>query len=228
MKKMLLLAVALCTAIALQAQESERYPSYIQVTGAAEEEITPNEIYLSITINERDQKGRVSIEEQQRAMLSILKKAGVDIDTQLSVIDLSSTFFKRNSSLSTAQYRLLLHDAATVARVWRELDQLGISQVSIERTTHSELERYRSEVRQAAMRSARQKAVELAEAVGQQAGKCFYIYDLNSEAVPLQKNMVMMARGAMADSATECASIPTIEFAKITLTYRVQAKFVLE
>ncbi|MBQ8652567.1 MAG: hypothetical protein IJ477_04555 [Alistipes sp.] len=45
--------------------------------------------------------------------------------------------------LATAQYRLLLHDAATVARVWQQLDQLAISQVSIEKMTHSKMAEYR-------------------------------------------------------------------------------------
>ena len=227
MKKIFLVAVVLLCSVVAHAQQTEAFPSYVQVYGVAEEEITPDEIYLLITINERDQKGRISIREQQRSMLSMLKREGVDVEKQLTMVDLSSSFFKRNNALAVAQYRLLLHDAATVARVWQQLDQLAISQVSIEKMTHSKMAEYRAEVRQAAIRAAKQRATELAEAIDQRVGRCFYIYDMNADGVAMQKSNMLMARGATTDFA-EAEEQPSLEFSKIKLPYRVQAKFVLE
>lgn len=227
MKKLLVLMAAVAMTLTAAAQQEEAYPSYVQVYGSAEQEITPDEIDLSITINERDSKGKITVEQQQREMVAALKKLGIDVEKQLRVVDLSSTFFKRNTSVATAQYRLCLHDAATVARAWQALDGLGISQVSVARLSHSKMGEYRVEVRKEAIRAARQKAVELAEAIGQQVGKCFYIFDTNSEGVPVYKSNVMMAR-ASADTAVEEAADPALEFQTIKLSYRVQAKFVLE
>lgn len=226
MKKSLFLLFALLWGVVASAQEEAVYPSYVQVNGVAEQEITPDRITLSITINERDSKGKISVEEQQRTMITALKKLGIDVEKQLRVVDLSSTFFKRNNSVATAQYRLELHDAATVSRAWQALDRLGISQVSVERLSHSKIEALRVEVRKEAIRAARQKASELAEAIGQQIGKCFYIYDTSSEGSPIYKSNVMLARAAV-DAVTEEAN-PALEFQTIKLSYRVQAKFVLE
>ena len=228
MKKILFATLALMLAVTVSAQESELYPSYVQVYGVAEEEITPDEIYLLITINERDQKGRVSVEQQQRAMVAMLKKNGVDVERQLTMVDLSSSFFKRNNSLAVAEYRLLLHDAATVARIWQQLDELLISQVTIEKMTHSKIEEYRAEVRQGAIRAAKQRATELAEAIDQRIGRCFYIYDMNADGVAVQKSNMLMARGVSMDAAVATEAQPALEFSKIKLSYRVQAKFVLE
>ncbi len=230
MKKYLLLMAAVVATLTAVAQEESLYPSYVQVYGAAEKEVVPDQIYLSITINERDSKGKITVEEQQREMIAVLKKLGVDVEQQLKVVDLSSAFFKRNTSVATAQYRLELHDATTAGRAWRALDELGISQVSVEKLSHSKLAEYRVEVRKEAMRAARQKAFELAEAIGQQIGKCFYIFDTNSESNPVYKSNVMMARATsdMAFAEAEEAAMPALEFQNIKLSYRVQAKFVLE
>lgn len=226
MKKMLLLVAAVLVAWVAEAQQAEAYPSYVQVQGVAEMELTPDEIYLSIVINERDSKGKITV-EQQREMIAVLKRLGVDVEQQLKMVDLSSAFFKRNTSVATAQYRLLLHDAATVARVWQALDGMGISQVGIEKMDHSEIEKYRVEVRQEAIRAAKRKAEELASAIDQEVGRCFYIFDMSGDSTPLLKSNVMMARATGADFALEESAEPSLEFSTIKLSYRVQAKFEL-
>lgn len=228
MKKMLLLVAAVLVAWVAEAQQAEAYPSYVQVQGVAEMELTPDEIYLSIVINERDSKGKITVEQQQREMIAALKRLGVDVEQQLKMVDLSSAFFKRNTSVATAQYRLLLHDAATVARVWQALDGMGISQVGIEKMDHSEIEKCRVEVRQEAIRAAKRKAEELASAIEQEVGRCFYIFDMSGDSTPLLKSNVMMARATGADFALEESAEPSLEFSTIKLSYRVQAKFELK
>lgn len=76
MKRIILLAAAALIACGAVAQTNETYPSYVQVTGSAEREIEPDEFYLAVTINERDSKGKISIEQQQREMVAALKKLG--------------------------------------------------------------------------------------------------------------------------------------------------------
>ena len=41
---------------------------YIEVTGTIETEISPNEIYLNIVLNENNNKGKLSIEDQENQM----------------------------------------------------------------------------------------------------------------------------------------------------------------
>ena len=133
MRKLVFLAAALAMTLTAAAQTQEAYPSYIQVNGRAEKEIVPDEFYLSIVIDERDSKGKISVESQQREMIAALRRQGVDVEKQLKVANLSSEFFKKNTSVATAKYQLKLGSAAEAANVWQALDKLGISDVSSSR-----------------------------------------------------------------------------------------------
>ena len=229
MKRFILAAAVAFLALPAAAQVQEAFPSYIQVNGRAEREIAPDEFYLQIVINERDSKGKVSVESQQRDMIAALKRLGVNIEKQLKVANLSSEFFKKNTSVATAKYQLQLGSSAEVGKVWQALDGLGISNVSILKVSHSQLERYKSEVRVEAMRNAKQNAATLAEAIGQTIGKCFYVYDSNNDVMPVFYNNMAVMRSAKAfDAAEAAAGEEPLDFKTIKLQYSVQAKFVLE
>ena len=139
MKRLVLMAAALCAALTAAAQQ-EAFPSYIQVNGRAEKEVVPDEFYLSVVIDERDSKGKISVESRQRELIAALRKQGVDVEKQLKVANLSSEFFKKNTSVATAKYQLKLSSAAEVAKVWQALDALGISDVAIQRVSHSAID----------------------------------------------------------------------------------------
>ena len=229
MKRFILAAAVALLALPAAAQVQEAFPSYIQVNGRAEREIAPDEFYLQIVINERDSKGKVSVESQQRDMIAALKRLGVNVEKQLKVANLSSEFFKKNTSVATAKYQLQLGSPAEVGKVWQALDGLGISNVSILKVSHSQLERYKSEVRVEAMRNAKQNAATLAEAIGQTIGKCFYVYDSNNDVMPVFYNNMAVMRSAKAfDAAEAAAEEEPLDFKTIKLQYSVQAKFVLE
>ena len=115
MKKLIAMAVVALMALPAAAQMQEAYPSYIQVTGRAEKELTPDEFYLQIVINERDSKGKISVESQQRDMVAVLRKLGVDVEKQLKMANLSSEFFKKNTSVAMAKYQLQLGSSGEVA-----------------------------------------------------------------------------------------------------------------
>ena len=229
MKRLILWAVAALVALPAAAQTQEAFPSYVQVYGRAEKEIAPDEFYLQIIINERDSKGKISVESQQRDMIAALKRLNVDIDKQLKVANLSSEFFKKKSSVATAKYQLQLGSSAEVARVWQALDDLGISNVSILKVSHSKIDQLKEEVRVEAIRNARKNAATLAEAIGQQVGRCFYIYDSNSNVVPaVYDNMVLMRSAKDVATAEMQVEEDPLEFKTLRLEYGVQAKFVLE
>lgn len=229
MKRLILWAVAALVALPAAAQTQEAFPSYVQVYGRAEKEITPDEFYLQIIINERDSKGKISVESQQRDMIAALKRLNVDIDKQLKVANLSSEFFKKKSSVATAKYQLQLGSSAEVARVWQALDDLGISNVSILKVSHSKIDQLKEEVRVEAIRNARKNAATLAEAIGQQVGRCFYIYDSNSNVVPaVYDNRVLMRSAKDVATAEMQVEEDPLEFKTLRLEYGVQAKFVLE
>ena len=201
MKKLILIAAVALMALPAAAQVQEAFPSYIQVNGRAEKEITPDEFYLSVIINERDSKGKISVESQQRDMIAALKRLGVNVEKQ----------------------------AAEVSKVWQALDNLGISNVSILKVSHSKIDQYKEQVRVEAMQNAKQSAQTLAQAIGQSVGKCFYIYDSNNNVMPVfYDNMAVMRSAKAMGVAEDAAADEPLDFKTIKLQYNVQAKFVLE
>lgn len=229
MKKLFLFAVvALCfTSInVVQAQMYEPKPA-VDVSGYAEMKVTPDEIFLSITLDESDTKGKVTLEEQRKAMFQALKRLKIDVEKQLKVVDMTSDYFRRKSSLAVTKYELKVGTADEARRVFEALDAVKISNVNIVRMQCSKLEEYRAEARKAAIRNAKMKATELAEAIDQSIGPCIDIDDYTTP----HSDGIIYVRGfatkssndAMAEEVVE----PIIEIKPITIKYNVSAKFEL-
>lgn len=231
MKKSILAALVALLVLPAAAQvQEESFPSYIQVNGRAEKEVVPDEFYLQIVINERDSKGKISIENQQRDMIAALKRLGIVTDRQLTVSNVSSSYFKKNTSLAAAKYQLKLNSAAQMAAAWQTLTDLGISDLSLLKVGRSDLESLKQEVRREAIVNARECAEELAGAIGQQVGKCFTIIDYNNDVMPTFYNnsAVFRAKGMLDAAIEEADAEEPLDFKTIKLSYNVQAKFVLE
>lgn len=223
MKRLLITLVALTFALPVFAQEEE---NYIQVNGTSEMEIVPNQFYLSITLDEGDTKGKQAIELQRKQMIAVLKALGIDTEKQLTMADMSSSYFKRGTSLSIAKYQLLLSTTEQVVSVYDKLSEIGISDIDISRVSHTDMEQFKSKCRQDAMKNAKAIATELATAVGQTIGSCIYIYDSNRGITPSYYNDGIMLMRSVAKISAEMAEEPTpVEFKKITINYSVTAKF---
>lgn len=232
MKKIVLMMAAVsifAACLPAAAQSDEKFPCYADVTGYAERDVTPDTFYLTIVIAEKDSKGRISVENQQRDMLKSLRSLGVDTDRQLTMADMSGEYFKKKNTLLTVQYRLKLTSSADVQRVYSALGELGISSVTIRSVSCSKMNEVRNEVRIEAMKNAREKATMLAEAVGQGIGACIrindYSRDVAEEAVMTYNLRVVKTANADADFMLEDEDVP--EFKPIKVTGNVNARFVL-
>ena len=235
MKKLLVMAAGLLLlSTAASAQQSETYPSYITVTGNAEREVTPDEIYVGITVDESDSRsGKITVAEQERKMIAELKKLGIDTDKALQIGDMSgdlkSYVLRRDRVQTQKSYVLKVNDAATLGKVFQALGGIGISQMRLIKATRSDLEQIRMELRAEAMKNARQIAETLAGAIGQKAGKAFMISDNNyygngtiyfNEAMPV-------ARSAKMEAMAADTSAP-LEFQDLRINCSVNVRFILE
>lgn len=198
---------------------------YIEVTGEGKLEIIPDEIYLSITIDEGD-RGRQSMEKQERDMLKQLESIGVDSKSQLKVLDFNSGFKTRiiGQKINTAKsYQLLLRQTKRVPQVFAELEKVGISNITLLRVDHSEIEAYELEVKMLAIRSAKQKAEKMLSELGHSVGKPLYIQERN---VGFGRQNDYMARGVA--SFAESEALPDLDFQTIVLQYGVQVRFSID
>ncbi|MBO7342477.1 MAG: SIMPL domain-containing protein [Alistipes sp.] len=212
-------------AFSASAQTTEMIPT-VAVNGQSQIRVLPDEIYLSIRLDESDTKGRLTIEEQRRKMFSALKRAGVDAEKQLFVQDMSSSYFRRSRSLAATLYELKLSSADAVRKVFDELDAAGITNVTVTRTSHSDMDGLRRQARQKAIQDAQQRARDLAEAIGQSIGACYEISDYTTSTQPVYRKNMLMATSAAMDVVAQEAE-PEVQFEQIEITYSVSAKFYL-
>ena len=199
----------------------------VSVNGSAQLKVTPNEIYIAIKLDETDTKGKVTLEEQRKEMFAALKKCNIDIEKQLSVTDMSSSFFRKRGSLAASNYELKVASADEARKVFEELDKRGISNVNITRAACSDMEQHRTEARKMAILDAQARAKALAEAIGQTIGACYEINDYNTSVQPVNATRTMLAKGMVAMDAAAEESMPEVEFEQLTITYNVSAKFLL-
>ena len=231
MKRIIFGVVALLTFIAFTttdatAQELGQTIPTVSVNGSAQLKVLPDEIYITIKLDEGDTKGKVTLEEQRRNMFAALKKVGVDAEKQLAVVDMSSSYYRRRGALAVTQYELKVATAEQVGKVFEALEKVGIPNVNVTRTAYSKMEELRSEARKAAMVNAQQRARELAEAVGQSVGACYEINDYTTTTQPVvYRSKVMMANAALDGVAEEAE--PNVEFEQIVVSYNISAKFLL-
>ena len=202
----------------------------ISVNGTCVMKLVPDVIHISIILNEADTKGKVSLAEQQKRMKAALKKCDVNIEEQLSVLDMDNVFNRRKRALSSSKYELRVSTAAQARKVFDELENVGISNVSVTHTSVSDMASKCSEARRLAILNAKHKAEELADALGQSVGDCYEINDYNNdyqEGSPVLMKTVR-AFGTRNGDVAEDAIEEDIEFQEHTLRYSVSAKFILK
>ena len=219
-------AMMILSSVAASAQNSPITPS-VSVNGSAQIKVTPDVIYLTIKLDESDTKGKVTVEEQRKGMFSALKKCGIDIEKQLSVQGMSSSFYRKRGSLAATQYELKVSSADEARKVFEQLEKVGVVNVNISRATSSKLEEYRAEARQAAMRNAQMRASQLAEAVGQTIGACYEINDYTTNVEVSTRGRLLMKNAVMMDAAVTEEAEPEVDFEQIVINYNISAKFYL-
>lgn len=178
MKSLLAAAFLFVTVSGFGQDQQEKKPT-IEVAGTAEIKIIPDEIYITINIEERESgRDKISVEEQESQLQKAVKDLGIPIKN-LSLSGASSNYIKRSlwgsDVISQTEYILMVSNAREVGKVFEKLDELKIDNARIDRVDHSEMEKFKKEVRIMAIQAARDKADYLLEAIGQKRGKAIYI-----------------------------------------------------
>lgn len=206
--------------------------NYIEVVGSSKREVTPNKIYLSVQINEKDNKGKVSLEELETKMLQKLQELGLDLEKQVSIKDLGSNFqfylLLKTNVYTSKSYEILVYDGETAGKVIVELAKQDISNISVSKLEHSDIENITLEVKQEAIKNAQTKAKNLVSALDQEIGKAIHIQEFDDPEDlydALQGRVVgVRIRGYAASEA----ALPSLNFESITIESRILVKFILE
>ena len=233
MKKLIAVALLVCSAVTLNAQVQGKNfidMNYIEVAGYNKTEVTPDKIFINFRINEADTKGRISVAQLERDVIAAFRRIGIDVQNKLTVSDMSSGFKKYllrgQDVMNSKDYTVEVGSAAVASQVFDELDKAGVANASVQRVDHSDMENIIIQSRAAAVRNAQAKARALAEAVGQKAGRALYIQDIDRTYSPVVYRAAVVKSTVLGEAAGGGDS--SLEFEDITVESNVTVCFALE
>ncbi len=230
MKLLISISILCFTSLYAQSQQKNFIDQpYIEVKGSADTLVTPDLLYMDITISEEDSKGRSSVEELEKQMLSELEKLSIDLEKQLFVADASSNFksyfLSGQKVLKTKHYNLLVYKASTLGEVLKRLQSIGIANINLGKTEYSKIDDLQTHVKAKAVQGAKLSAEAMTKALDQKLGKAIYISESNSYVYPLQaKFSSLQVRGM---SSTEEVT-PELSFNQIEIKSEVLVRFILD
>jgi len=235
MRTKILLAVVAVLPLLAMSQESlsgKETPS-IEVVGTGEMEIVPDQIYISFTLKERfEGKTKIRLEDQEKDMKKKLDKLGIDLK-DLQLADATSDFItikrKKKDVIASKDYILMVSTTGTLAKVFELLDEINAFNADIQRVDHTEIKKFRKEVKMQAVQAAKEKAAYLLEAIGETIGKPILIQERETydEFQPMRK-MALMSNVSMEAAGDAAEALPELSFQKIKLKYSVFARFAIK
>lgn len=229
----LVVVIISMTAIAQQPIPTQEEKPNIEVTGSAEMEVVPDEIYISIVLREKNKNNdKWKIETQEDNLIQKLKETGFDIkNLSLSGADgdLQYRVFRKNRVLTEKRLLMKVKDAGEVNKLFQILDELEIEDAGISKTSHSQIEKFRKEIKIEAMKAATDKADYLLTAIGEQTGKPLMIreqdYTFNTENIYGSRASNQVVLRGISNSYTPKGFENEIAFTKIKIRYEIFAKF---
>lgn len=227
MKRGMVLVAVLMLTTSLYAQQTNVMDQpYIEVSGQAEVEVVPDKIYVQITID-GDSKGQETVLQQEKEMVQRFDALGIDVEKKLVVQELFNSALKSNKVTTFKMYRLEVNSATQLAHVFQALQAIGIAQAEIESVDVSNKEELIQKIRAEAAQNARQNALVLANALGQELGKALYVQDYSTS--PYEYMNMSTKDYAMAEVREVVAEVaPVLEFQKVTFNSSVRVRFLLK
>ncbi len=217
-------------ASSVNAQNNIPSVPYIEVRASATRKVTPDEIYLKITIKESDYKGKKSLQDVQNIMIKVLEKQGVDVEKNLTVLSMGSslklkTFLSKIKTMTEAVYMLKLTDAETVQNVISALESQEISNIVLAETKYSKRDALESELGVEAIKKAKQRATELIAAIGQEIGKAIYVNSWSMNEIISPRNYKAMAARSVVEESADAAAQPTLSITENEYSVDVNVRF---
>jgi len=206
---------------------------YIETSAKVDTLVTPDRIFLTILITEKDTKNRTSVEELESKMNLKLKSLSIITEKQLTLNDLSSNykkyFLKQQDILKNKSYSLVVYDAKTASKVIAALEEEEISNVSLEKTEYSKTEELLLILKGKAIVKAKNTAISLTKPLNQKVGNAIYITDSNSVSNMFRDKASKIVLRGMASLQAESDYEPiAISFEKIKIETQVNVNFKLE
>lgn len=225
-------------AIAQTTTDEKNKVKKIEVTGTAEMEVVPDELYVNFTLQEyyNKSKEKISIDNIQKDFLDRCAKAGITKDRifiqNMTGFDQSYWYWRKQKKeqpdlMASTTYIIKFSNAADIDKLVNKLDDNATKNMFISKTTHSKMEEFRKEVKIKALQAAKAKAQYLCESIGEKAGPVIFIHEVDDTGniAPYMERNMMMTNASMDASSTANEGI---DFQKIKIKYHMEAHFAIQ
>ncbi|RZF60267.1 SIMPL domain-containing protein [Sphingobacterium corticibacterium] len=241
MKKIIGIIIAICIVSMSNAQTNNFESSRrVSTRGYAEKEVTPDIVYISISLREYfvdgNTKNKVNIETLEKqlydAALAIgVKKEDFNIQNIYSYNYDSSKKKENKQLLQAKQYRIKVSNLNGLNNMLDQVDPKGIQSTSINGYDHSQKRQIEKELKVAAVQDARANAEIIATATGDKIGKVLVINDNSSfgwnDILPTPRMYAMSAKAETSDAASADGESLDINVRPIKLTCNIDGIFEL-
>jgi len=252
MKKLILILNILLFAMVINAQQiqpiftNNPFPKTITVSGSAEMEIVPDEIYVNITLREYQKRGenKKDIETIKTTFLENCKAIGLP-DSVISILSFTGynnyySFKKRKKDpdmQSSITYQVKFKSSELMDKLVEKLDDEATQDFDISTTSHSKMTEFRRQLKINAIQAAKNKGAYLTESIGEKLGEAIIIKEPDENfAARSEPYSQVRVRGAnslssnlnMRLSSGDTYSSAEINFKKMKLRFEVEVVFALK
>ncbi|MGF7080575.1 SIMPL domain-containing protein [Mucilaginibacter sp. UYCu711] len=227
MKKLFILTALIVASYSTFAQNVDLRRK-IEVTGIADQEVTPDIINVTISLQEYiNGKTKVTIEQLENQLEGAIRDAGIPKE-DFTINNLSAynnTYQKKKNPdfLASKQYGIKFHDLNRYNQILSKVDPKGIQSTYIDSYDYSKIDQLKNELKLKALLSARSKAGYLLNGIGETLGRVINITESDNSNYP-QPRQVMFKTMA----ASDVRGVPAesdIDVKKIKISLQVNAVF---
>lgn len=247
MKQLIAMFVFVLTVFFTKAQTQPTcnlYPKTISVTGSAEMEIVPDEIYVQIDLKEYKKKGenKVELEKIKSDFLAKCSSIGL-VDSVISIASYEGTNYnywywkrrKKDPDMNAGiAYQIKFKDSKKMDQLVDLLDDEATANFQIVKATHSKIQEYRKQLKVQAVKAAKDKGIYLTDAITEKLGEAITIEEPDDNTfLSSMDNNIRLSQYSNSFYRDEAkmksdGGATAVDFKKIKLRYEVKIIFAVK
>lgn len=248
MKQLIALFVIVLSVFFAKAQTQPAcnpYPKTISVTGSAEMEIVPDEIYVQIDLKEYKKKGenKTELDKIKSDFLAKCSSIGL-VDSVISIASYQGTNYnywywqrrkKDPDMYAGIAYQVKFKDSKKMDQLVDLLDDEATANFQIVKATHSKIQDYRKQLKIQAVKAAKDKGIYLTDAINEKLGEAITIEEPNENSFEnsLENNIRIRGISNVAYFNKDAEKmndngVTGVDFKKIKLRYEVKIIFAVK
>ncbi len=176
-----------------EAQTDAAKQKTVSVTGTAETEVTPDEIYVQVDLREYDKKGvgKIALDNIKNDFMAACKSVGInDSDITVEAYEGNASYWqlrhnrKKDPDLKAGiSYWVKLRTTQKMDELVDKLDDEATQNFFIAKVDYSKRIELKKQLKINAIKAAKEKAVYLTDAIGEHIGGAVSITDVEDNAV---------------------------------------------